>query len=382
MTYGEKIADLRKKRGMTQDELGKAMNVSYQAVSKWERGESTPDFETMSKIAKLFNVPIGYFEENAESTPEEAPAETEKSETAPEKSGPEAVKEAEPEKEVVAPPPVETVIGVCTVCGKMLKEGEAATTSPKILCKPCAERKRRAAQQEAERQRQKLRAIKLREVSEIVGHGADATLIISLVRAGLLYLVFAVLAFTHRSKEAIMIYGGLFYLVPLLVFACVHVISNSIKELRSVDDDESAYTRNLSLIVAGVLAAINVVVYFILFLMTVKSGDYTFLIALFSSAILTFTFTSQFMWGGVVRKIFTAGGFTFKLPGFIITLSLDSILWMIVVKFLLGIIAALVFIVTTLLVAFIAVVVSMFTFVPCLLMKTNKDRKARATLTE
>ena len=40
MNCGEKIAELRKKRGMTQDDLGKAMNVSYQAVSKWERDES------------------------------------------------------------------------------------------------------------------------------------------------------------------------------------------------------------------------------------------------------------------------------------------------------------------------------------------------------
>ena len=51
---------------MTQDDLGKAMNVSYQAVSKWERDESQPDFETMTKIAKLFNVPLGYFAEDSE----------------------------------------------------------------------------------------------------------------------------------------------------------------------------------------------------------------------------------------------------------------------------------------------------------------------------
>ncbi len=68
MNCGEKIADLRKKRGMTQDELGKAMNVSYQAVSKWERDESQPDFETMTKIANLFGVPLGYFADGGEQT--------------------------------------------------------------------------------------------------------------------------------------------------------------------------------------------------------------------------------------------------------------------------------------------------------------------------
>lgn len=66
MNYGEKIATLRKKNGMTQATLGAHLNVTYQAVSKWEREESSPDFATMSKIAKLFNVPLSYFEEEWE----------------------------------------------------------------------------------------------------------------------------------------------------------------------------------------------------------------------------------------------------------------------------------------------------------------------------
>ena len=63
MSYGEKISELRKKSGMTQAALGDKLNVTYQAVSKWERDESDPDFSTMSKIAKLFNVPLTYFED-------------------------------------------------------------------------------------------------------------------------------------------------------------------------------------------------------------------------------------------------------------------------------------------------------------------------------
>ena len=66
MNYGEKIAALRKKNDMTQAQLGDALNVTYQAVSKWERDETHPDFETMSKIAKLFRVPLSYFEEDNE----------------------------------------------------------------------------------------------------------------------------------------------------------------------------------------------------------------------------------------------------------------------------------------------------------------------------
>ena len=57
MSYGEKIIALRQNKGMTQAELGAELNVTYQAVSKWERDESDPDFATMSKIAKLSTSP-------------------------------------------------------------------------------------------------------------------------------------------------------------------------------------------------------------------------------------------------------------------------------------------------------------------------------------
>lgn len=61
MSYGEKIAKLRREKGITQVTLGQHLNVTYQAVSKWERDESDPDFATMNKIAKYFGVPLSYF---------------------------------------------------------------------------------------------------------------------------------------------------------------------------------------------------------------------------------------------------------------------------------------------------------------------------------
>ena len=64
-SIGGKILALRKAKGITQAELGAYLNISYQAVSKWERDESCPDFATMSKLAKYFNVQLSYFEEVA-----------------------------------------------------------------------------------------------------------------------------------------------------------------------------------------------------------------------------------------------------------------------------------------------------------------------------
>ena len=74
---GKKIAALRKEKGMTQRELGEELNISYQAVSKWERGESYPDFDTISKMAKIFGVEISYFESSEEGEEETTPPEEE-----------------------------------------------------------------------------------------------------------------------------------------------------------------------------------------------------------------------------------------------------------------------------------------------------------------
>lgn len=127
MEYGEKITALRKAHKMTQAELGAALNVTFQAVSKWERGESYPDFETLSKISKLFNVPISYFEEETAVDSVAATAAT-AAPTAP------------------AAPTAE-MIGVCTVCGKVVHEGEGAQTTPVLVCADCCR-----AREESERQ--------------------------------------------------------------------------------------------------------------------------------------------------------------------------------------------------------------------------------------
>ncbi len=79
----------------------------------------------------------------------------------------------------------------------------------------------------------------------------------------------------------------------------------------------------------------------------------------------------------MIKSIFTAGGFTFKLPGFIFSLSIDSILFMIIAKLVLGIIAALLFIVTTIVIGLVAILGSVLTFIPCLLTKLNRNRKAK-----
>ena len=58
MTFKEKIINLRKIRGLTQDEFAKAVGVSRQAVYKWESGQSYPEVPKILEIKLLFNVSI------------------------------------------------------------------------------------------------------------------------------------------------------------------------------------------------------------------------------------------------------------------------------------------------------------------------------------
>ena len=57
-TLGSRIAEYRKRAGITQDQLAEKMNVSPQAVSKWENDLSCPDISLLPQLADLFNVSI------------------------------------------------------------------------------------------------------------------------------------------------------------------------------------------------------------------------------------------------------------------------------------------------------------------------------------
>ena len=51
MLLGEKLKKLRKARGLSQEQLADQLNVSRQAISKWELGESTPDTDNLVALS-------------------------------------------------------------------------------------------------------------------------------------------------------------------------------------------------------------------------------------------------------------------------------------------------------------------------------------------
>lgn len=60
MTFGEKLQQLRRRQGWSQEELAAQIPISRQAVSKWESGAAMPDTENVVAISRLFGVSTDY----------------------------------------------------------------------------------------------------------------------------------------------------------------------------------------------------------------------------------------------------------------------------------------------------------------------------------
>ena len=58
MEFNEKLQELRKQRGLTQEELAQALYVSRTAISKWESGRGYPNIDSLKTISKFFAVTI------------------------------------------------------------------------------------------------------------------------------------------------------------------------------------------------------------------------------------------------------------------------------------------------------------------------------------
>ena len=58
MEIGKKIMDLRKKNGLSQEELAEKVGVARQTISKWELGETSPDLKQAKELSKIFNASL------------------------------------------------------------------------------------------------------------------------------------------------------------------------------------------------------------------------------------------------------------------------------------------------------------------------------------
>lgn len=58
MEFNKKLYELRKKNGISQEELANEINVTRQTISKWELGESTPDMEKLIALSNFFDTTL------------------------------------------------------------------------------------------------------------------------------------------------------------------------------------------------------------------------------------------------------------------------------------------------------------------------------------
>ena len=60
MEFREVLKELRQEKGLSQQELGKILNVSKMCVSHWEKGNSEPSIAQLKMLADIFSVSVDY----------------------------------------------------------------------------------------------------------------------------------------------------------------------------------------------------------------------------------------------------------------------------------------------------------------------------------
>lgn len=60
MTLGQKLKKIRNRFGLSQEELANVMNVSRQAITKWENDNGIPDISNLQELSKIFGITVDY----------------------------------------------------------------------------------------------------------------------------------------------------------------------------------------------------------------------------------------------------------------------------------------------------------------------------------
>ena len=135
MTLGQKLAGYRRLSGMTQQQLGEYLNISPQAISKWEKDLSEPALATLRALSELYKVSVD--------------------EILDLKSGFSDMSVLNEEATESEPASI-TTIGFCKDCGITVTEENLGAKQPVVLCKSCLEKREADKKAEAEARRRKL----------------------------------------------------------------------------------------------------------------------------------------------------------------------------------------------------------------------------------
>lgn len=217
MGIGVKIKDYRTKLGLTQKDLADKLNVTFQAVSRWENDDVEPSFDTVKEMAKLFNCSID---------------ELFGVESAPVKEEPEPEPVRVVEKVIVQE--TKPVLAVCEHCNKPLYDANEIRrvekkvyvsrhmeTQKYVLCKECDEKRIAEEKRLAdEKRRQELNNLKKRRIHSFIWPSIVA----------LIFIVIAITKFTGKDSEN----GGILLGIGILSFtfiSCWVLFNNCVPEL-------------------------------------------------------------------------------------------------------------------------------------------------------
>lgn len=146
MTLGKKLSNYRTIHDLTQQQLGDKLNVSAQAVSKWENDLATPDILTLKKLSEIYHVTLDELVDlnSGFSVPED-------------------------DTDEAASAEIKIPVGFCKRCGITVTEENIGEKSPVILCKNCVtlrDNEIKEAAEERERKAKEDAATRIREAQE------------------------------------------------------------------------------------------------------------------------------------------------------------------------------------------------------------------------
>lgn len=324
LEFGKRIAYHRKRLNMTQTELGEKLNVTAQAVSKWENGISDPDLITINRLSKIFGVTTDDLIGGDETEDETAPMQPQEAES---DHAPFQTQEAE--SEIVAAQVQESsarsaddAVRVQAVPAPTISPApQVASAPPRIIVAYCDDCKRP-------------------------------------IRQGERYHVK-----TYRTGQRIT--------CP----ECQH--KNEIRNKNAeLYDEKKALKRGL--IWGGSVGGGTAL---IVLLVAIISGNYAWLAALLISVWL-FVFISQCFWGEWMSEFMGFFLRSFRMPGVIFTLDIDGIIWAISVKILLGVLSVCLSALVALIGVGLSLLVSIVTFPVGLICKLHKIKKMNLELNQ
>lgn len=172
-SLGRTITEYRKKLNLTQKDLGEKLNVSAQAVSKWENGQAEPDASTIKKLCEIFKISTDELLGNVPPADEVATA------TVVEAPAPQIVRETVVEQKIIN--------GYCEKCKKPVGPGEYVVEHhgrgghiQHIYCKKCK------AEMEASERRYAYSSHKSATVKSLIWGGVAGVIALVLALVGLL----------------------------------------------------------------------------------------------------------------------------------------------------------------------------------------------------